>query len=112
MDQMVALRVFRTVEQGSFTGAARLLKLSPAAASKNIGALEGHLNVRLLSLTEAGGRYFEQIARILDDLDEADRSLGPLQRQPSGLLRVSAPMTFTLTRLSAALSRPVARPSA
>ncbi len=111
MDQMVALRVFRTVEQGSFTGAARLLKLSPAAASKNIGALEGHLNVRLLnrttrrmSLTEAGGRYFEQIARILDDLDEADRSRGPLQRQPSGLLRVSAPMTFTLTRLSAALS--------
>src|SRR5690606_11728865 len=27
----------------------------------------------------------------------------PLQRQPSGLLRVSAPMTFTLTRLSAAI---------
>ncbi|WP_220180872.1 LysR family transcriptional regulator [Paracoccus versutus] len=84
MDQMVALRVFRTVEQGSFTGAARLLKLSPAAASKNIGALEGHLNVRLLSLTEAGGRYFEQIARILDDLDEADRSLGPCSASRAG----------------------------
>ncbi len=81
---MVALRVFRTVEQGSFTGAACLLKLSPAAASKNIGALEGHLNVRLLSLIEAGGRYFEQIARILDDLDEADRSLGPCGASRAG----------------------------
>ena len=108
---MTALRVFRTVvEQGSFAGAARRMGLSPAAVSKNIGELEAHLNVRLLnrttrrmSLTEAGQRYFEQIARILDDLAEADHSLGPMQHKPSGLLRVSAPMTFTLTRLSAAI---------
>ncbi|MBT0783087.1 MULTISPECIES: hypothetical protein [Paracoccus] len=65
-------------------GGTPLLKLSPAAVSKNIGALEGHLNVRLLSLTEAGGRYFEQIARILDDLDEADRSLGPCSASRAG----------------------------
>ncbi|WP_199258716.1 LysR family transcriptional regulator [Paracoccus binzhouensis] len=111
MDQMVALHVFRTVvEQGSFAAAARRMRLSPAAISKNISELEGHLNVRLLnrttrrmSLTEPGRRYYEQVARILDDLAEADHSLGPLQSQPSGLLRVSAPMTFTLTRLSTAI---------
>ncbi len=111
MDQLQAIRVFRqTVEAGSFAEAARRMGLSPAAVSKNIGELEAYLRVRLLnrttrrmSLTEGGQRYFEQIARILDDLSEADNSLGPLQRMPSGLLRVSAPMAFTLTRLSDAI---------
>ena len=111
MNQLQAIRVFRqTVEQGSFADAARRMGLSPAAVSKNIRELEAHLHIRLLnrttrrmSLTEAGARYFEQISRILDDLAEADNSLGPLQRMPSGLLCVSAPMAFTLTRLSDAI---------
>lgn len=111
MDQLQAIRVFRQiVEGGSFAEAARRLDLSPAAVSKNIRELEAHLRVRLLnrttrrlSLTEAGERYFEQIAHILDDLSEADASLGPMQRMPSGLLRVSAPLAFTLTRLSDAI---------
>lgn len=111
MDQLQAIRVFRqTVERGSFAEAARRMGLSPAAISKNIRELEANLGVRLLnrttrrmSLTEAGERYFEQIVRILDDLSEADSSLGPLQRMPSGLLHVSAPMAFTLTRLSDAV---------
>lgn len=111
MDQLQAIRVFRqAVERGSFADAARQMGLSPAAVSKNIRELEAHLSVRLLnrttrrmSLTEAGARYFEQIARVLDDLSEADSSLGPLQSMPSGLLRVSAPMAFTLTRLSDAI---------
>ena len=108
---MTALRVFRqAVELGSFAEASRQLRLSPAAISKNINELETRLAVRLInrttrrmSLTEAGSIYYRRVARILDDLDDADRSLGPLQHQPSGLLRVSAPMTLTLTRLSTAL---------
>ncbi|MCV0396023.1 MAG: LysR family transcriptional regulator [Rhizobiaceae bacterium] len=111
MDQLQAIRIFRhAVERGSFAEAARRTGLSPAAISKNIRELEAHLRVRLInrttrrmSLTEAGERYFEQIVRVLDDLSEADRSLGPLQRRPSGLLRVTAPMVFTLTRLSTAI---------
>jgi len=111
MDQLQAIRVFRqAVERGSFAEAARRMGLSPAAVSKNIRELEAHLRVRLLnrttrrmSPTEAGECYFEQISRILDDLSEADNSLGPMQRMPSGLLRVSAPMAFTLTRLSDAV---------
>lgn len=95
MDQLQAIRVSRqTVEEGSFAEAARAMALSPAAVSKNIRELEAHLRVRLLnrttcrmSLTEAGQGYFEQIGRILDDLSEADSSLGSLQRMPSGLSR-------------------------
>ncbi|MBO9357422.1 LysR family transcriptional regulator [Bordetella petrii] len=111
MEHLTALRVFRNiVQRGSFVQAARHMQISPAAASKNISELESYLGVRLLhrttrriSLTEAGTLYYEQVSRILDDLDEAGRSLAPMQAQPSGVLRVSAPMSLTLTRLSAAI---------
>ncbi|MDH1301930.1 MULTISPECIES: LysR family transcriptional regulator [unclassified Achromobacter] len=113
MDHLTALRVFRqVVERGGFAAASRQMGLSPAAVSKNIAELEAHLAARLLnrttrrmSLTEAGARYYEQVARILDDLSEAEQSLGPLQQAPSGTLRVSAPMSLSLVRLSAAMPR-------
>ncbi|WP_343713439.1 LysR family transcriptional regulator [Inquilinus sp.] len=108
MDHMVALRVFRkVVELESFAHAAKALQLSPAAVSKNIGELERHVQARLLnrttrrmSLTEAGTIYYQQVRRILDDIADADRSLGALQNTPSGLLRVSAPVSLTLLTLS------------
>lgn len=113
MDRLTALTVFRqAVALGSFAAAARRLGLSPAAVSKNIGELETHLSVRLInrttrrmSPTEAGAIYYERVARLLDELEEADAMLGPLRDRPRGLLRVSAPMTLTLTALSAALPR-------
>jgi DNA-binding transcriptional LysR family regulator len=113
MDQLTALRVFRqVVEGGAFAAAARKLRLSPAAVSKNVGELEAHLGVRLLnrttrrmSLTEAGTRYYQQVSRILDDLEDADGSMQPLSHSPSGLLRVSAPMSLSLVRFSGAVVR-------
>ncbi len=89
MDHLTALRVFRqVVERGGFAAASRQMGLSPAAVSKNIAELETHLAARLLnrttrrmSLTEAGARYYEQVARILDDLSEAEQSLGPCSRR-------------------------------
>jgi DNA-binding transcriptional LysR family regulator len=113
VDRLTALKVFRqVVELGSFAAAARQLSVSPAAISKNIGELEAHLGVRLLnrttrrlSRTEAGLQYYDSVVRILDELDEADAALGPPQRNPSGLLRVAAPTTLTLIRLSAAMPR-------
>ncbi|AKU94596.1 Transcriptional regulator, LysR family [Labilithrix luteola] len=111
---MTALSVFRqVVEFGSFVAASRRLGLSPAAISKNVSELEAHLGVRLLnrttrrvSLTEAGSLYYEQITRVLDDLDAADSSLGPLQQVPKGVLRITAPVTLTLlTPLSRAMPK-------
>ena len=57
-----------------------------------------------MSLTEAGKRYHERISQVLDDLSNAELSIGPLRQMPSGVLRVSAPITFTLTRLPAILA--------
>jgi len=107
------MKVFRTVaELGSFAGASRHLNLSPAAVSKNIAELEAHLGLRLLnrttrrlSRTEAGARYYEHVVRILDDMEETEASLGSMQDEPRGLLRVTAPLTLTLTLFSAAVPR-------
>jgi DNA-binding transcriptional LysR family regulator len=104
VDRFTALNIFRKVaELGGFAAASRRLRLSPSAISKNISELEAYLGMRLfnrttrrVSLTEAGSLYYEQVTRILDDLDAADLSLGPLQQSPSGTLRVSAPTTLTL----------------
>lgn len=111
MDHLTALKVFRqVVEQGGFAAASRQIGLSPAAVSKNIAELEAHVAARLLnrttrrmSLTEAGTRYYEQVARILDDLQEAEQSLGPMQSAPTGTLRVSAPMSLSLIRICPAI---------
>ncbi len=111
MDRFTALQVFRHVaELNSFAEAGRRLGLSPPAVSKNIAELEAHLGVRLINrttrrmaLTEEGSIYLEHVARGLDALAEADEALRPTKTAPSGTLRVSAPMTVTLTRLSAAI---------
>jgi DNA-binding transcriptional LysR family regulator len=111
MDRLTALKVFRHVaELGSFAEAGRRLGLSPAAISKNIAELEAHVGARLINrttrrmaLTEEGRLYLEHVTRGLDALAEADQVLCPIKTAPSGTLRVSAPMTVTLTRLSQAI---------
>ena len=108
MDHMTALKVFRSVvEFGSFAEASRQMNMSPAAISKNVGELEAHLGVRLLnrttrrmSRTEAGELFYSQVSRVLDDLNEAETLLGPMQQIPSGLLRVTAPMGVALIRIT------------
>jgi len=78
--------VFRAVvDCSSFAAAARDLGLSNVAVSKNIGELEAHVGTRLLhrttrsmSLTEAGAIYYQRVARVMDDLEEADIAMGPM----------------------------------
>lgn len=111
MDRLIALQVFhRVAERGSFAEAGRSLGLSPAAISKNIAELEAHVGARLIhrttrrmALTEEGRLYLEHVTRALDALADADRALCPIKASPSGLLKVSAPMTFTLTQISSAI---------
>ncbi|HWK66551.1 MAG TPA: LysR family transcriptional regulator [Rhizobiaceae bacterium] len=117
MDRFTALQVFRHVaELNSFAEAGRRLRLSPPAISKNIAELEAHVGARLInrttrrmSLTDEGRIYLEHVTRGLDALAEADQALGPIKTAPHGTLRVSAPMTVTLTRLSIAIPGFLAR---
>jgi DNA-binding transcriptional LysR family regulator len=117
MDRYIALQVFRHVaELNSFAEAGRRLSLSPAAISKNIAELEAHVGARLINrttrrmaLTEEGRIYLDYVVRGLDAFSEADKALCPIKTGPSGILRVSAPMTVTLTRLSTAIPRFLSR---
>lgn len=111
MNKPSAMAIFvEVVREEGFTAAARKLNMSKSHVSKQIDRLEEHLGVRLLdrttrnvSPTELGGIYFDHCLRILADIDEAERAVTDLQASPSGLLRLSAPLTFGMQYLNEAV---------
>ncbi len=87
----------RAVETGSFSAAGRDLGLGQPNVSRYVAALEDHLQTRLLhrstrklSLTSEGERYYADIRRILDAVDESESAFRN-NVDPSGLLRVACP---------------------
>lgn len=91
----------RVVEAGSLSAAAKQLRLSTAAVSRQITALESELRVSLLrrttrkmSITPAGRGYYERCVRILREVDDA-QAIGRIAGT-EGLLTISAPFTFGL----------------
>ncbi|QXO16101.1 MULTISPECIES: LysR family transcriptional regulator [Vibrio] len=111
MDRLQCDRMFVAVmELGSFARAAQRLNISSGQASKLISRLEQDLGVQLfkrstrsLAPTEVGQAYYERIKRIVDDLDELDDSIRNASRQPSGRLRIAAPVTFGQSQLAPCL---------
>lgn len=94
----------RVIEAGSFTTAAKQLKLTSGAVSRQIAALEAELNVTLLArstrsmaATAEGNRYYEQCLRVLREVAEAQAIGRP--RGVEGVIRVSAPVSFGLAAL-------------
>jgi DNA-binding transcriptional LysR family regulator len=96
MDRLDAMEMFvRIVETGSFSAVAREMGTTQPTISKQITALEGRLKTRLLnrstrrlSLTESGQAYYERCKRIVDDVREAESTLGRLQGSISGNLHI------------------------
>ena len=112
MDNLADVAVFvRVVERGSFTLAADELELSRAVVSKYVSRLEERLGARLLNrttrrlaLTEAGAALFEASRGALERIEEAESAVAQLQSEPRGRLRVSAPMSFGILHLGAAMT--------
>ncbi|MBF7729204.1 LysR family transcriptional regulator [Pseudomonas sp. N040] len=91
----------RVVELHSFTQAATSLGMQKSTVSRRIVMLEERLGVRLLNrttrklrLTEVGQAYYERCRQIMLDFAEAEQAVMQLQRAPSGLLRITAPIEF------------------
>lgn len=107
METLANLESFvRSAELGSFSAAARLLSLTPAAVSRNIAILERNMGVRLfqrstrkLTLTEAGERFLASIGTPLEALQNAISSITTEQEQPSGVLKVSLAPTIGLGQI-------------
>ena len=108
MDQLTALRALRrVVELGSFTAAGNALGISHSIVSRQVRQLESQLGAQLLNrttrrfaLTAAGQEYYLASRDILDALDAADRAVAMHQAQPSGSLRINAPMAFGTLELA------------
>ena len=112
MDTFSTMRAFRRiVELGGLARAAEDLGLSSAGLSKQLRALEAHLDTVLLqrttrsmSLTESGRTYYADCCRILDELDVLEQSIRQQSHRVTGRLRLNAPLSFTLSILSPLLA--------
>ena len=85
----------------SFTKAASKLGISGAAVSKQIKILEDRLQLvlfnrttRVVTLTDAGEQLFEALNRSEDEITAVIRKITHGLEQPTGKLRINAPMAF------------------
>ncbi|MGY1917456.1 LysR family transcriptional regulator [Pseudomonas tolaasii] len=108
MDRALEMQVFCTVvDKGSFIGAAAPLEMSKAAISRYVSGLEERLGVRLLhrttrrlSLTDEGRQFYHQARDVLALMDQAEESVSSTAPEPSGVLRVNAPVSFGVLHLA------------
>lgn len=92
------VRAFYTVAQhGSFTAAARVLNSTQPTLTRQIQALEQQTGLHLfersnkgLTITQAGERLVEVAEKLVGSLDEFNRLVAGQEREPEGVLRVSA----------------------
>lgn len=102
MDDLKRMAIFASVVQhGSMSGAARALGLSTSAVSQQVRLLEReggvtllHRSTRKLALTEAGQRYHALCAAMWTAAEQARAELAASRAEPSGELRLSAPVGF------------------
>ena len=112
MDTLASLQAFvAVVDAGSFAGAARRMGMAASSLTRRVNVLESELGTILLnrstrsvSLTEAGERYYAQVAQILADLSEAHRSVSSDEGPPRGTLRVSVPVAFSRLHIAPAVA--------
>lgn len=100
-NQLPELLAFvESVELNSFSAASRTLGTTPSAISKRVAKLENRLGTRLLqrttrslSLTAEGAIYYEQVAKLLRELENIDDSISS-GGKPQGKLTISASLDF------------------
>lgn len=89
------------VETGSFTAAAERLGITKAVVSQQVARLERECRTSLLvrttrkvRTTELGQAFYQRCAAILRDTDDAFDALTDTAAEPSGLLRLTAPLDY------------------
>ncbi|PHN57862.1 LysR family transcriptional regulator [Pseudomonas sp. ICMP 8385] len=97
----------KVAEVGSFARAAAELSLSQATVSKAIKRLETrmktmlfHRTSRNMTLTQSGYAAQERASRILEEGEAVEAEVTEQSNSLRGLIRVSAPMSFGISRLA------------
>lgn len=102
MDLIDGLSAFvATAQSGSFTAGAERLGISVRLCSKYVAELEARLGVRLLTrttrrlgVTPAGEEILARAPALLDEFDALFASVSEEAGGFSGVMRISAPVTF------------------
>jgi DNA-binding transcriptional LysR family regulator len=102
MNRLEAMETFvRVMDSGSFSAAARQLRVGQPAVSKTISQLEERLGVQLLirstqrlTPTEAGQNFYEHAKRAIEEVEEAEIAARGASASLCGALRISAAVTF------------------
>lgn len=101
MDLNEILVFTKVVQAGSFVGAARELDMPKSTVSRKVSALEERLGARLLQrttrrlrLTDVGQTYYQHVARVVTEVEDAELAVTRMQAAPRGLLRVTTPLNF------------------
>ncbi|HEX4571760.1 MAG TPA: LysR substrate-binding domain-containing protein [Dongiaceae bacterium] len=117
MDRLSAMQTFvKVIETGSFSAAARQLRLGQPAVSKTVAQLEKQLGLplllrssRRLSATEAGQIFYDHAKVTIAQAEEAELAARGAGAGLTGRLRVSAAVTFArlniVPRLGSFLAR-------
>src|SRR5438105_9588875 len=89
------------VETGSFTAAAERLGITKAVVSQQVARLESEFRTSLLvrstrrvQPTEAGQAFYLRCAMILREAEDAFDELTDSTSEPSGMLRLTAPLDY------------------
>ncbi|MBX9458077.1 MAG: LysR family transcriptional regulator [Rhizobium sp.] len=102
MDRLEAMSILvAVVESGSFSAAARKLRVPVTTVARKISNLEALLGAevlirttRKLTLTDAGTSYVAAARRILEQVDDIERAVAGEFTIPKGELVITAPVQF------------------
>lgn len=105
------MQIFTEVAKlNSFRRAAEALEMPTSTVSRRIAELEHDVGLRLFNrttrrveLTEGGRLYFERCTRIIQEAQLAHLELTHLKTKPSGLIRASLPVDFSILYLNTIL---------
>lgn len=104
MDRWTEIELFvQVAETGSLSRAAEALNLSNAAASRHLASLEERLGARLverntrrLYLTDTGREFHSRARTIVSDLRDAESAVNATALNPTGTLRITASLSFSM----------------
>lgn len=89
------LSFIEVVNRSTMAGASRHLRITPAAISKHVLALENALGIQLLKrstrridLTPEGVLYFEHAKHILEAYQQAEAAISHSKEEPVGMLKL------------------------
>lgn len=112
LDRLRQIAIFaKTVDHGSFRGAAKALRLSPSVVSHHVSQLEDNLGVALiyrstrkLSLTPDGERLLLSARAMVAAAEQGLQEVSSQTSQPSGTLRITLPAALAQSKLTEKLA--------